>query len=365
MNDVVISVPELTTPSLTRPDYYEISPLRHPINPGKLNYVKFLFAFLSTIYLKLTCYFNSTVKQSFVHYPIKRISGGKLSSFPFCELYSLLPHSILHIIFNEFIIYMSVLTTSTVCITLFSFALMYTLLFYKLITLPGTNIPQFSASWWLTSNSDVFESHVAARLPKFIRPVLTKSLESSGRPNNGNDIQNEGNIKTQRVNKNLSKLKKYKKRQLKKRYSRKQLKARKSKVEEKKIKSISETQEEALKYLRIWHDDYENWKFKKLLQSWLIKNALDKKMLPHLEFRIFKRYIKKLAGLARQNLIDRCSKATDSQILDTKEPEICVGLADKEDLSSKHLVCQNNSEYSVSTKRAKKILAILSETSVQ
>ncbi|KAK4468471.1 hypothetical protein MN116_007674 [Schistosoma mekongi] len=206
-------------------------------------------------------------------------------------------------------------------------------------------------------------NQIAARLPKFTRSVLTKSLESSECPNGSNDIQNEGNIKTQRLNKNLSKLKKYKKRQLKKRYSRKQLKARKSQVDGQKIRSISETQKEALSYLRMWHDDYENWKFKKLLQSWLIKNALDKKMLPNLEFRIFKRYIKKLAGLARQDLLDRCSKATDNQIFDTEEPEKCVEHVNKEDLSSKYLICQKNSEYSVSTKRAKKILAILLENS--
>ncbi|CAH8615735.1 unnamed protein product [Schistosoma margrebowiei] len=101
------------------------------------------------------------------------------------------------------------------------------------------------------------------KLHKSPKSILTKSLKS----------ENPEDFKQKRKNKNLSKLKKYKKRQLKKKHSSKQI------ANERKTKTSNETQEEALNYLRIWHEDYENWKFKKLLQSWLIKNALDRKMV--------------------------------------------------------------------------------------
>lgn len=102
------------------------------------------------------------------------------------------------------------------------------------------------------------------KLHKSAKSILTKPLKS----------ENPEDFKQKRKNKNLSKLKKYKKRQLKKKHSSKQITN-----ERKIIKTSNEIQEEALNYLRIWHEDYENWKFKKLLQSWLIKNALNRKMV--------------------------------------------------------------------------------------
>ncbi|CAH8612604.1 unnamed protein product [Schistosoma bovis] len=167
--------------------------------------------------------------------------------------------------------------------------------------------------------------------------------------------KNPEDFKQKRKNKNLSKLKKYKKRQLKKKHSSKQITN-----ERKIIKTFNEIQEEALNYLRIWHEDYENWKFKKLLQSWLIKNALNRKMVPSSEFRIFKQYIKGLVGCARQNLLNQCSKIIEEQ---TDGLEKCTELVSRGDMSPDNIIGQQKSEYSTARKRAKKIFAVLSKTS--
>ncbi|CAH8625940.1 unnamed protein product [Schistosoma haematobium] len=182
------------------------------------------------------------------------------------------------------------------------------------------------------------------KLHKSAKPILTKSLKS----------ENPEDFKQKRKNKNLSKLKKYKKRQSKKKHSSKQI------TNERKTKTSNETQEEALNYLRIWHEDYEKWKFKKLLQSWLIKNALDRKMVPSSEFRIFKQYIKGLVGCARQNLLNQCSKIMEEQ---TDGLETCTELVSRGDMLPDNIIGQQKSEYSTARKRAKKIFAVLSKTS--
>ncbi|CAH8633186.1 unnamed protein product [Schistosoma haematobium] len=166
--------------------------------------------------------------------------------------------------------------------------------------------------------------------------------------------KNPEDFKQKRKNKNLSKLKKYKKRQSKKKHSSKQI------TNERKTKTSNETQEEALNYLRIWHEDYEKWKFKKLLQSWLIKNALDREMVPSSEFRIFKQYIKGLVGCARQNLLNQCSKIMEEQ---TDGLETCTELVSRGDMLPDNIIGQQKSEYSTARKRAKKIFAVLSKTS--
>ncbi|CAH8614786.1 unnamed protein product [Schistosoma curassoni] len=183
------------------------------------------------------------------------------------------------------------------------------------------------------------------KLHKSAKSILTKPLKS----------ENPEDFKQKRKNKNLSKLKKYKKRQLKKKHSSKQITN-----ERKIIKTFNEIQEEALNYLRIWHEDYENWKFKKLLQSWLIKNALNRKMVPSSEFRIFKQYIKGLVGCARQNLLNQCSKIMEEQ---TDGLETCTELVSRGDMSPDNIIGQQKSEYSTARKRAKKIFAVLSKTS--
>ncbi|VDP29595.1 unnamed protein product [Schistosoma mattheei] len=162
------------------------------------------------------------------------------------------------------------------------------------------------------------------KLHKSAKSILTKSLKS----------ENPEDFKQKRKNKNLSKLKKYKKRQSKKKHSSKQI------TNERKTKTSNETQEEALNYLRIWHEDYENWKFKKLLQSWLIKNALDRKMVPSSEFRIFKQYIKGLVGCARQNLLNQCSKIMEEQ---TDGLETCTELVSRGDMSPENIIGQQKS----------------------
>ncbi|CAH8592337.1 unnamed protein product [Heterobilharzia americana] len=126
-------------------------------------------------------------------------------------------------------------------------------------------------------NSD---SLTSTKLRKLTNPVVTGPLKKE--PENVNNTavttnDNPEDLSKKRKNKNLIKLKKYKKRQLRKKFSRKQMNARKSLENEVKMKPITDAQEEALNYLRIWHHDYESWKFKTLQQSWLIKNALDKK----------------------------------------------------------------------------------------
>ncbi|CAH8621307.1 unnamed protein product [Heterobilharzia americana] len=137
--------------------------------------------------------------------------------------------------------------------------------------------------------------------------------------------------------------------------------ARKSLENEVKMKPITDAQEEALNYLRIWHHDYESWKFKTLQQSWLIKNALDKKMLPSSGFRIFKRYIEKLVGRAREDLLNRCSEVAGESVSEVSDgTEQCTKhTGDKMDSSPQH-ICQQKSESAISQKRAKKLLKILS-----
>ncbi|XP_018653393.1 hypothetical protein Smp_016900 [Schistosoma mansoni] len=187
------------------------------------------------------------------------------------------------------------------------------------------------------------------KLRKPAKPILKESVE----PKNPEDF------KQQRKNKNISKLKKYKKRQLKKKHASRQWMARKSQVTNER-KTPNETQEEALNYLRMWHDDHKNWKFKKLPQSWLIKNALDRKMIPSSEFRIFKLYIKGLVGYARQDLLSQCSKTIEEQ---TDGLETNTELVNRGDMSLDNIIGQQKLKYSAARKRAKRILAVLSKTS--
>uniref|UniRef100_A0A3Q0KCS8 WKF domain-containing protein n=2 Tax=Schistosoma mansoni TaxID=6183 RepID=A0A3Q0KCS8_SCHMA len=110
----------------------------------------------------------------------------------------------------------------------------------------------------------------------------------------------------------------------------------------------------------MWHDDHKNWKFKKLPQSWLIKNALDRKMIPSSEFRIFKLYIKGLVGYARQDLLSQCSKTIEEQ---TDGLETNTELVNRGDMSLDNIIGQQKLKYSAARKRAKRILAVLSKTS--
>ncbi|CAH8631027.1 unnamed protein product [Schistosoma rodhaini] len=169
---------------------------------------------------------------------------------------------------------------------------------------------------------------IRSSLRKPAKPILKESVE----PKNPD-------FKQQRKNKNISKLKKYKKRQLKKKHASRQWMARKSQVTNER-KTPNETQEEALNYLRMWHDDHKNWKFKKLPQSWLIKNALDRKMIPSSEFRIFKLYIKGLVGCARQDLLSQCSKIIEEQ---TDALETNTELVNRGDMSPDNIIGQQKS----------------------
>ncbi|CAH8865757.1 unnamed protein product [Trichobilharzia szidati] len=220
---------------------------------------------------------------------------------------------------------------------------------------------------------NICDFQTSAKLRKLSKPpfvIPNKSelelADTSNANNNNNDDQN--NVNKIRKNKNLIKLKKYKKRQLKKKYSRKQLHARKLlQQNEGNTKSANHAQEEALNYLRMWHDDYNNWKFKTLEQSWLIKNALNKKMLPSSEFKMFKNYIKKLVGRAREDLLRRCSEIVENDTVTdpndeskqcTNDTEINMETSEQQDAPQHHH--HQESGPKLSRTRARKLLAILS-----
>eukprot|EP00050_Salpingoeca_kvevrii_P008092 m.300632 g.300632 ORF g.300632 m.300632 type:complete len:174 (+) comp14511_c0_seq1:69-590(+) len=69
----------------------------------------------------------------------------------------------------------------------------------------------------------------------------------------------------------------------------------------------------ALLYLRQWHSDRDNWKFHKLRQVYLIKNAYDPYKIKKPDFKILVKYFAGLQGGQRQTMLDEARSIVDSE----------------------------------------------------
>ncbi|KAF8566273.1 hypothetical protein P879_05942 [Paragonimus westermani] len=118
-------------------------------------------------------------------------------------------------------------------------------------------------------------------------------------------------------------------------------------------------QQNACEYLRQWSDDHDNWKFKKNIQAWLINHALEDKLLPKHDFRLFCRYARNLTGLGREHLLKRCAQVVERRDLLSGRPS--PSALDSQELVLDAELLENQVTYKVALKRAQKLLKRLTE----
>ncbi|KAK3588528.1 hypothetical protein CHS0354_014239 [Potamilus streckersoni] len=83
-----------------------------------------------------------------------------------------------------------------------------------------------------------------------------------------------------------------------------------------KQKSDSDSQTNALDYLRQWQSDEESWKFQKVRQVWLLHNVYNKDKIGEEDFDILLRYLEPLRGRAREKTLSEAEeimKSVESQ----------------------------------------------------
>jgi len=89
----------------------------------------------------------------------------------------------------------------------------------------------------------------------------------------------------------------------------KKLKAKKNKQKnakkcEENVSAINTPQQErAIEYLMQWKNDRSNWKFKKIIQLWLIKNTYDSAKVSKEHFKILVEYLQTIGGKSRDIII--------------------------------------------------------------
>ncbi|KAL3875623.1 hypothetical protein ACJMK2_033555 [Sinanodonta woodiana] len=94
--------------------------------------------------------------------------------------------------------------------------------------------------------------------------------------------------------------------------SKRSKKKMKSKGKALKQKSDSESQTNALEYLRQWQSDGENWKFQKVRQVWLLHNVYNKDKIGEKDFDILLRYLEPLRGRAREKTLSEAEEIMKS-----------------------------------------------------
>ncbi len=75
----------------------------------------------------------------------------------------------------------------------------------------------------------------------------------------------------------------------------------------------SRRKEQANLYLKTWRDDRNSWKYSKNIQTWLIGNAFDRKLIPKglfLDFLV--PYVQSMNGQVIDRLCDSCRKTIDA-----------------------------------------------------
>lgn len=74
------------------------------------------------------------------------------------------------------------------------------------------------------------------------------------------------------------------------------------------IEHLSDKAQAALAYVKQWHDDRESWKFKKNLQSFLLKHMWDTELVPDEYFEYLVPYLAKLDG----GSVEFCKRQIDN-----------------------------------------------------
>ena len=77
----------------------------------------------------------------------------------------------------------------------------------------------------------------------------------------------------------------------------------------------------AVEYLRQWHSDPSNWKFKKNRQTWLLKHVFDPKVLGKDDFKLFLAYVNGMQGRSREDLLERAKKMDTEIVVTDKKDE--------------------------------------------
>ena len=77
-----------------------------------------------------------------------------------------------------------------------------------------------------------------------------------------------------------------------------------AKKREKKLKNPnhvheSAAQSKALRYLKLWHTNKEEWKFEKCRQIWLLQNCYNSTKIPKDDFKLLLKYMKTIQGKMR------------------------------------------------------------------
>ncbi|KAI8084049.1 uncharacterized protein B0P05DRAFT_578511 [Gilbertella persicaria] len=134
----------------------------------------------------------------------------------------------------------------------------------------------------------------------------------------------------------------------------------------KKAKKPKKSKIEVLAYVRLFAQDRENWKFKKMLQIWLLSNLYK---LPEDEFDHVLEYLKNLQGSARE----KTKKEAEAKIPSITTTHALTSYAnvatnDFDDFDAEKLLAQapttiepeQQEEESLEVKRAKRIVKILS-----
>ncbi|KAF7259107.1 hypothetical protein EG68_03692 [Paragonimus skrjabini miyazakii] len=173
------------------------------------------------------------------------------------------------------------------------------------------------------------------------------------------ETKNEPSTVQLQKNKNRLNRLKWKKRRAKRIYSRKQRAALKNTMTQPAV-AVELHQQNACEYLRQWSDEHDSWKFKKNIQAWLINHALEDKMLPKHDFRLFCRYARNLTGLGREHLLKQCAQVVERRDLPSDHPSPSA-LDSQQKLPMDAELYEKLVTHKVALKRAQKLLKRLAE----
>ena len=82
---------------------------------------------------------------------------------------------------------------------------------------------------------------------------------------------------------------------------------------------FSRSNKDALRYLRLWKEDRDSWKFQKIRQSFLLKYTFNPFRLPKPDFKNFLEYIVALKGAARDRLLEEARAIVEGRSSKSEE----------------------------------------------
>jgi hypothetical protein len=110
--------------------------------------------------------------------------------------------------------------------------------------------------------------------------------------------------------------------------------------------TIIDLQTEAATYLELFVEDKDNWKFKKKIQVWLLKNAFDPSAIRKNVFPAFLKYLKGLKGISKDVTLKKAKDILEVESLLKDD-------ADDDKDQSSGMDQQNNEAFKRQKKRAR------------